>query len=136
VAAEEVVGFAGLSIPQSDRLVVAAAGEGMAVGTDGQGQDPVFVAGEGAVGVGLGEGPEFDGPILTAAGKDGSALGTAVGLGDEEDAVNPISVAFEGAVQFAAVDIPKPNGLVVAGTGENAAVGADGDGSYPASVTV
>ena len=94
----------------------------------------MFVAAESAVGIGLAEGPEFDGLILTAAGKDGGVLGAAVGLGDEDDAVNPVGMASEGAVQFAAVDIPNSNGLVVAGTGKDAGVGTDGNGAYPGSM--
>src|SRR6185436_1427784 len=110
-----------------DGEVVAGEGDEAAVGTEGDGKDPVFMTSESAE-EGTGGGvPELD-RCVVACGGEGAAVGT------EGDQIDRTLVTSEGAEEGAGGGVPEPDGCVVAGGGEGAAVGTEGDRFDPVFV--
>ena len=93
MAGERLDVLAGVGVPDFDRLVLAAGGDGLAVGAEGEAPDAVGVAGvaaQGASGVGV---PDDDGAV-GAGGDDAPAVG-AEGDGLDDLAVTESAVAEE-----------------------------------------
>ena len=117
-------------IPELEGVVATAGGEGLAIGTEGDGTDRAAMAFEGS--------QQFPGWRTSHSLRmfSPTARGEGLAIGTKGHGIDQAAMAVEGGQEFLSGHIPELEGVVVTARGEGFAIGTEGDSIDRAAMAV